>query len=173
MRVLSPLALASILVLSAVVPAGAAPTATVVEASVLHDGPGARFARLGVVERNAQATVKGCNRSGRWCEIDAGGKQGWVMASHLSPSEAAKEPAEKERTPPVAEPKTSAPPPVVVETEKGAKGDRMSVTGSPVTILIKSADGKVSSTMTVAAGSKVVVTASGRSRCELKAAVNP
>jgi hypothetical protein len=39
--------------------------------------------------------------------------------------------------------------------------------------LIKSADGKVSSTFTVVAGSTVVVTASGRSRCELKAAVNP
>jgi uncharacterized protein YraI len=148
-----------------------AETATLSQNSMLHDGPAARFPRLGMIERDQRVTVKGCNKSGRWCEVEGGGKHGWVMGSHLTPDAPASV-QEKPSAPSAAAPQV-APPPVVVETDKSGKGDKLAVTGKPVTILIKSADGKVSSTMTVAAGSNVVVTASGRSRCELKAAVNP
>lgn len=156
-------------------PAASAPadrTAMVSETAVLHAGPAARFPRLGVVERNQRATVKTCNKSGRWCQIEAGGKEGWVMSSRLGPVEPASTPVKPEPSAPPADAKTSVPS-IVVETEKEGKGDKLSVPGKPVVITIRSADGKVSSTMTVAAGSNVVVTASGRSRCELKAAVNP
>ncbi len=167
--------LAFVLVSLAVAPAApalAAATASLSQSAVLHDGPGARFPRLGVIERNQQATVKSCNKSGRWCEIEAGDKRGWVMAQYLSMIEPARAP-EKQPSIPPAEAKTPPPAAVIVETEKAGKGDRAALPGKPVTITIKSADGKVSSKMTVAAGSNVVVTASGRSRCELKAAVNP
>jgi len=182
MRVLPSLALALTLAAGASLPAAAESTATVLEASVLHDGPAARFRRLGVIERDQQATVKTCNKSGRWCQIEAGDKQGWVMSSHLKITDTASappekpqtsKPAEKPQSAPPAEAKTEPPPSIVVETEKAGKSDKLAVPGKPVVIVIKSADGKVSSTMTVAAGSNVVVTASGRSRCELKAAVNP
>jgi hypothetical protein len=155
----------------------AAETATTLNTAVLHAGPAARFPRVGVVERNQQATVKTCSKSGRWCQIESGGKEGWVMSSHLGKVEPPPAPAENLRSPPPApaDAKTSAPAAVTVETDKTGKGDKLGppVSGNAVTITIKSADGKVSSTMTVAAGSSVVVTASGRSRCELKAAVNP
>jgi uncharacterized protein YgiM (DUF1202 family) len=182
MRVLPSLALALTLATGTSLPAAADSTATVLEASVLHDGPAARFRRLGVIERNQQATVKTCNKSGRWCQIEAGDKQGWVMSSHLKITDTASAPAEKPQNgrsaekPPTSSPveaKTEAPPSVLVETEKAGKSDKLAAPGKPVIIVIRSADGKVSSTMTVAAGSNVVVTASGRSRCELKAAVNP
>jgi uncharacterized protein YraI len=182
MRVSPSLALALVLAAGTSFPAAADSTATVLEASVLHDGPAARFRRLGVVERDRQATVKTCSKSGRWCQIEAGDKQGWVMSSHLRiadrPSAPAERPqsgrsAEKPPSAPPVEAKTDAPPSVIVETEKAGKSDKLAAPGRPVVIVIKSADGKVSSTMTVAAGSNVVVTASGRSRCELKAAVNP
>ena len=153
-----------------------AETAMTSSIAVLHAGPGARFPRVGIVERNQQATVKTCNKSGRWCEIESGGKQGWVMASHLSKVESPSAPAENARTAlPPPDTKTSPPAAITIETDKAGKSDKLAVPvlGKPVTITIKSADGKVSSTMTVAAGSSVVVTASGRSRCELKAAVNP
>jgi uncharacterized protein YraI len=182
MRVLPSLALALTLAAGTSLPAAAGSTATVVEASVLHDGPAARFRRLGVIERDRQATVKTCNKSGRWCQIEAGEKQGWVMSIRLKIIDTASPPADKPRSSrsadktqiaPPAEAKTEPPPSVIVETEKAGKSDKLNVPGRPVVIVIKSADGKVSSTMTVAAGSNVVVTASGRSRCELKAAVNP
>jgi hypothetical protein len=181
MRFSPSLALALTLVSGTSLPAAADQTTTVLEASVLHDGPAARYRRLGVIERDQQATVKGCNKSGRWCEIEAGDKHGWVMSSHLKITDTASAPAEKQsakppgksQNAPPAEAKTEPPPSVIVETEKAGKGDKLAAPGKPVVIVIKSADGKVSSTMTVAAGSNVVVTASGRSRCELKAAVNP
>jgi hypothetical protein len=171
MRPLLAFLLASLAVAPAA-PGLAAETAMLSQSAVLHDGPGARFARLGVVERNQQATVKSCNKSGRWCEIEAGDKQGWVMAQYLSKVEPASA-AAKPPSIPQAAAKTPPPPAVIVETEKATKGDRGPIPGKPVTITFKSADGKVSSTMTVAAGTNVVVTASGRSRCELKTAVNP
>jgi uncharacterized protein YgiM (DUF1202 family) len=152
-----------------------AETATTSSTTVLHAGPGARFPRVGIVERNQQATVKTCNKSGRWCEIESGGKQGWVMSSHLGKVESPGAPAENVRTAPPADAKTPPPAAITIETDKAGKSDKLAVPvlGKPVTITIKSSDGKVSSTMTVAAGSSVAVTASGRSRCELKAAVNP
>ncbi len=181
MRLSPSLALALTLVSGTSLPVAADQTATVLGASVLHDGPAARYRRLGIIERDQQATVKGCNKSGRWCEIEAGDKHGWVMSTHLKITDTASAPAEKQRgkgpgksqSAPPAEAKTERPPSVIVETEKAGKGDKLAAPGKPVVIVIKSADGKVSSTMTVAAGSNVVVTASGRSRCELKAAVNP
>jgi uncharacterized protein YgiM (DUF1202 family) len=177
MRPLSSCVLAILVLGLTAVSSFAASTATTLSTAVLHAGPAARFPRVGVVERNQQATVITCSKSGRWCQIESDGKQGWVMARHLSNAESPSAPAGNVRTAPPAAPaevKTS-PPAVTVETDKAGKGDKLAVPipGKPVTILIKSADGKVSSTFTVVAGSTVVVTASGRSRCELKAAVNP
>jgi hypothetical protein len=118
-----------------------AETATLSQNSMLHDGPAARFPRLGMIERDQRVTVKGCNKSGRWCEVEGGGKHGWVMGSHLTPAAPASVP-EKPAAPPAAT--IQAPPPaVIVETDKAGKGDKLAVTGKPVTILIKSADGKV------------------------------
>jgi uncharacterized protein YraI len=171
MRPITSLVLAaSAAAFATLAPASAETAATLLQSSMMHDGPAARFPRLGVVERDQQVTVKGCNKSGRWCEIEADGKHGWVMGRHLSMGEPASAAPPKPSAPAAAQPSAPA---ITVETDKVGKGDRLAVPGKPVTIVIKSADGKVSSTMTVAAGSNVVVTASGRSRCELKAAVNP
>jgi len=155
----------------AAAPAFAQTAATLTQSSMLHDGPAARFPRLGMIERDQRVTVRGCTKSGRWCEVEGGGKHGWVMGSHLGAAEPANARPERPAAPPAGA--QQAAPSIVVETDKSGKGDKLAAPGKPVTILIKSADGKVSSTMTVAPGSNVVVTASGRSRCELKVAVNP
>lgn len=165
---------AAVALIFALTPAFAATTATVSTSSVLHAGPAARFPAVGTIGRDRQVTVKGCSKSGRWCEIESNGKDGWVLASHLASVNAASEPTEKGRSTPSANADTPsinvttpAAAPTSVDTAKGLPASQI------VTITIKSADGKVSSKMTVAAGSTVVVTASGRSRCELKVAVNP
>lgn len=179
MRPLLPILVAAAAVTLAPAAIAAPTTATVSTASVVHDGPGARFASLGTIERDRQVTVKGCNPSGRWCEIESDGKRGWVMARHLTTAKAAQPPEPARVAPPVnsdlpnMKVETPAVPAVTVETEKAGKGDKLAVPGKPVTVIIKSADGKVTSTVTVAAGSTMVVTASGRSHCELKVAVNP
>ncbi len=167
MRPLSSVVLAALVMALTPAVSLAATTATTSRTTVLHGGPAARFPRLTEIPRDEKVSVKLCNASRRWCEIDYKGKDGWVRARHLEIVTTLSQPVEQDRRIPTVDVTAPAAAPTSVDTAKGLPASQM------VTITIKSADGKVSSKMTVAAGSSVVVTASGRSRCELKVAVNP
>lgn len=46
-------------------------------------GPSTRFPSLGVLPEGAPIHVFGCTRGYRWCDVQAGGRRGWVSAAYI------------------------------------------------------------------------------------------
>lgn len=49
-------------------------------------GPGPQFQVIGVIPGGGDATVRGCNATGKWCSVEVGGVQGWAFAEYLTAS---------------------------------------------------------------------------------------
>lgn len=77
--------------IAAIAAVTAAPTAvlaqTVAQATTdlnIRSGPGPEYAVIGAIQRNDQATILACIRDSLWCQVNYGGRQGWVYSQYLA-----------------------------------------------------------------------------------------
>ncbi len=93
MRALVKLALSLALLLGLAVPASAVQTGTpawTLKALTLMEGPGNAYDVTGEIEAEARVYVDRCSK--QWCQIHAGGQQGWVDLYALAFGQEAKPP---------------------------------------------------------------------------------
>ncbi|PRD45252.1 hypothetical protein C5748_03320 [Phyllobacterium phragmitis] len=64
--------------------AAQAATALVTTDLNLRNGPGTRYATIGVLPDGARVNVSGCTSGYGWCRVNYGGRSGWASSRYLA-----------------------------------------------------------------------------------------